>query len=63
MVAADNKKKGGITMTFTKENLEYRIAFDTQTNQFMAIDNKNEAHVAYGITIEEAIKKLNSIKA
>jgi hypothetical protein len=50
-------------MTFTKENLEYRIAFDTQTNQFMAIDNKNEAHIAYGITIEEAIKKLNSIKA
>lgn len=50
-------------MTFTKENLEYRIAFDTQTNMFMAIDNKDETRIAYGVTIEEAIKKLNSIKA
>lgn len=50
-------------MTFIKENLEYRIAFDTQSNMFIAIDNKDEKHFAYGITIEEAIKKLNSIKA
>ncbi len=50
-------------MSFTKENLDYRIAFDTLTNMFMAIDAKDETRIAYGITIEEAIKKLNSDKA
>jgi len=46
-------------MTFSKTNLEYRIAFDTQKNMFMAIDSNNESRVAYGVTIEQAIKKLN----
>ncbi|GEN92113.1 hypothetical protein LQF61_04220 [Tetragenococcus koreensis] len=50
-------------MTFKKENLDYRIAFDTSTNQFMAIDSKNEQHVAYGVTIEHAIKNLSTEKA
>lgn len=45
-------------MTFTKANLEYRIAFDTQTNMFMAIDSKDDTRIAYGVTIEEAIKNL-----
>lgn len=50
-------------MTFKKEDLAYRIAFDTNTNQFMAIDSKDEQHVAYGVTIEHAIKNLNAEKA
>jgi len=49
-------------MTFKKEELAYRIAFDTNTNQFMAIDSKNEERVAYGVTIEHAIKNLNAEK-
>lgn len=47
-------------MTFTKENLSYRIAFDTTSNKFMAIDSKNDQHVAYGVTIEEAIRNLKA---
>lgn len=50
-------------MTFKKEDLVYRIAFDTNTNQFMAIDSKDEQHVAYGVTIEHAIKNLNAEKS
>ncbi|HLQ40425.1 MAG TPA: hypothetical protein VK118_05625 [Tetragenococcus sp.] len=46
-------------MTFMKEDLTYRIAFDTMNNKFMAIDSKNDQHLAYGVTIEEAIKNLN----
>lgn len=46
-------------MTFTKNNIAYRIAFDTLSNKFMAIDAANENHVAFGITIEEAIHNLN----
>lgn len=57
------KFKGGMYMTFNKENLAYRIAFDSNTNQFMAIDSKDEQHIAYGVTIEHAIKNLNAKKA
>ncbi|MGX7132326.1 MULTISPECIES: hypothetical protein [Enterococcus] len=46
-------------MTFTKTNMEYRIAFDSASNRFMAIDAKNETNIAYGITIEEAIRNLH----
>lgn len=49
-------------MTFKNESLAYRIAFDSSTNQFMAIDSKDEQHVAYGVTIEHAIKNLNAKK-
>ncbi|MGM0124638.1 hypothetical protein IGI37_002032 [Enterococcus sp. AZ194] len=45
-------------MTFTKTNLAYRVAFDSVKNEFIAIDARNEANIAYGITIEEAIKEL-----
>ncbi|EOL41876.1 hypothetical protein RV11_GL001540 [Enterococcus phoeniculicola] len=45
-------------MTFTQTNIEYRIAFDTVQNKFMAIDAHDEANFAYGITIEDAIKEL-----
>lgn len=54
--------KGGMYMTFKNESLAYRIAFDSSTNQFMAIDSKDEQHVAYGVTIEHAIKNLNAKK-
>lgn len=49
-------------MTFTKTNMTYRIAFDTTTNQFMAIDASNENNVAFGITIEQAVRALNESK-
>ncbi|WP_202622718.1 hypothetical protein [Candidatus Enterococcus huntleyi] len=45
-------------MTFTQTNMAYRVAFDTVENKFMAIDANDEAKVAYGVTIEEAIKEL-----
>ncbi|WP_165004651.1 MULTISPECIES: hypothetical protein [unclassified Enterococcus] len=49
-------------MTFTKTNLSYRVAFDTASNRFMAIDASNEKNVAFGITIEQAIRALNESK-
>ncbi|WP_288322594.1 hypothetical protein [uncultured Enterococcus sp.] len=49
-------------MTFTKINIEYRVAFDTVSNQFMAIDATNENNVAFGITIEQAVRALNESK-
>lgn len=47
-------------MTYTRETVTYRVAFDTQRNQFMAIDAANENRIAYGITIEEAVRNLNA---
>lgn len=49
-------------MTFTKTNIQYRVAFDTSTNQFMAIDATNEKNVAFGVTIEQAVRALNESK-
>lgn len=49
-------------MTFTKTNIEYRVAFYTVSNQFMAIDATNENNVAFGITIEQAVRALNESK-
>ncbi len=49
-------------MTFTKTNMKYRVAFDTTTNQFMAIDASNEKNVAFGVTIEQAVRALNVFK-
>ncbi|MEY8446464.1 hypothetical protein [Enterococcus ratti] len=49
-------------MTFTKTNIKYRVAFDTATNQFMAINAANEKNVAFGITIEQAVRALNESK-
>ncbi|MFN6870288.1 hypothetical protein [Enterococcus hirae] len=49
-------------MTFTKTNIEYRVAFDTVSNQFMAIHATNENNVAFGITIEQAVRALNESK-
>ncbi|WP_164709461.1 hypothetical protein [Enterococcus mediterraneensis] len=46
-------------MTFTKTNIEYRIAFDTASNRFMAIDVLDDSNIAYGVTIEEAIRNLH----
>lgn len=46
-------------MTFTKTNMQYRVAFDTTSNRFMAIDAQNENNVAFGITIEQAVRALN----
>ncbi|MGM0329908.1 Uncharacterised protein [Enterococcus mundtii] len=51
--------KGEISMTFTKTSISYRVAFDSSTNRFMAIDAMNEQHIAYGITIEQAVKALH----
>lgn len=48
-------------MTFTKTNLDYRIAFDSVKNQFLAIDAHDENRIAYGVTIEQAITNLKSI--
>lgn len=45
-------------MTFKKNNITYRIAFDVAENRFMAIDLANESNIAYGITIEKAIAAL-----
>lgn len=45
-------------MTFDNNNLEYRIALDTNRNLFMAIDARNQRKVAYGITIKQAVKEL-----
>ena len=39
--------------------MDYRVAFNTATNRFIAIDASNEEHVAFGITIEQAIKALH----
>ncbi|MFQ9320760.1 MAG: hypothetical protein ACLR3E_01690 [Enterococcus durans] len=49
-------------MTFTKTNMKYRVAFDTTTNQFIAIDASNEKNVAFGVTIEQAVRALNESK-
>ncbi|MBO0461320.1 MULTISPECIES: hypothetical protein [Enterococcus] len=46
-------------MTFTNTTISYRVAFDSSTNRFMAIDAMNEQHVAYGVTIEQAVKALH----
>ncbi|MEC3940373.1 hypothetical protein [Enterococcus mundtii] len=46
-------------MTFTKTSISYRVAFDSSTNRFMAIDALNEQHITYGITIEQAVKALH----
>lgn len=45
-------------MTFKKNNITYRVAFDVVKNHFMAIDLANEENVAYGVTIEKAIAAL-----
>ncbi|HIY57572.1 MAG TPA: hypothetical protein H9829_05170 [Candidatus Tetragenococcus pullicola] len=50
-------------MTYKNTEVEYRIAFDTTLNLFMAIDTADENHVARGVTIEEAIKNLIPVKA
>ncbi len=47
-------------MTFTKVAIEYRIAFDSVKNEFLAIDAHNENHVASGVTIEQAITNLKN---
>ena len=46
-------------MTFTKVNMKYRVVLDTTTNQFMAIDASNENNIAFGVTIEQAVRALN----
>ncbi len=48
-------------MTFTNTVLEYRIALNTQTQVFMAIDALNPEKVGYGVTIEQAIHELKNI--
>ncbi|WP_303219001.1 hypothetical protein [Enterococcus asini] len=45
-------------MTYTANDVTYRIAFDTENNHFLAIDAHNEARVATGVTIEEAVRNL-----
>ncbi|MEN2253691.1 hypothetical protein AAH988_13115 [Enterococcus lactis] len=46
-------------MTFTKTNMQNRVACDTTTNRFLAIDAENENTVPFGITIEQAVRALN----
>ncbi|BDP56061.1 hypothetical protein EfmJHP36_05400 [Enterococcus faecium] len=46
-------------MTFTKTNMQYRVAFDTTSNRFMAIDAQNAKVFLVGITIEQAVRALN----
>lgn len=53
-----NLINGGLKMTFTTLELQYRIAFDSESNRFLAIEVNNEENVAYGITIEQAIVAL-----
>ena len=43
----------------SKVYMQYRVAFDTTSNRFMAIDAQNENNVAFGITIEQAVLALN----
>lgn len=50
--------KAGEAMTYTANDVTYRIAFDTESNHFLAIDAQNEARVATGVTIEEAVRNL-----
>lgn len=47
-------------MTYTGTELTYRVVFDTDSNRFMAIDAYDETRVAYGITIEEAVRNLRA---
>lgn len=48
-------------MLFNNKQLPYRIALNTQTQQFMAFDAKDASKVAYGNTIEKAIAALKQI--
>ena len=52
--------KAGEQMKFTETELTYRVAFDTKSNRFMAINAQDETHIAYGVTIEEAVRNLRA---
>ena len=43
-------------MTFSKQNIDYRIALNTETQTFMAYDIKNPSIAGFGATIERAIQ-------
>ena len=58
IVAFHKNQERRIIMTFGNKVLKYRVALDTKKNLFMAIDANNQANIAYGITITQAVKEL-----
>lgn len=40
--------------------MTYRIQLDMTTQQFIAIDTKNQKHTGVGRTIEQAVAQLNA---
>ncbi|MFC0232681.1 hypothetical protein ACFFIF_01585 [Vagococcus entomophilus] len=47
-------------MTYDNKIFQYRVALDTNTQMFMVIDANNQEKIAYGITIEQAVKELKN---
>lgn len=43
-----------------ESKLWYSIVLDMNTQQFIATDKNNPNHIADGVTIEQAVKKLTS---
>lgn len=54
-------EKGECFMTFTNNNLEYRVTLDTNLNLFIVFDKKDENKFATGTTIENAVQELAKI--
>lgn len=48
-------------MVFNNNQLNYRVALNTQTQMFMAYDAANEQKVGYGNTIEKALVALKKL--
>lgn len=46
-------------MTFYNTELQYRVTLDTKLNLFVVFNKNNENHFATGVTIEQAVQKLN----
>lgn len=45
-------------MTYQTKEQTYRVQLDTQTQTFIVIDANEPAMIAYGATIEQAVKEL-----
>ncbi|WP_265459733.1 hypothetical protein [Enterococcus sp. HY326] len=48
-------------MTFTNNNVEYRVTLDTQLNIFIVFNKEDESKFATGTTIENAVLELEKI--
>ncbi len=45
-------------MTFSNTTIQYHVTLNTKTQVFMVYDAQNHEKVAYGVTIEKAVKEL-----